>query len=69
MSYVSGFMMGAAIGKSIRQMVAGGGAPKMGGTAAMQQAAPAAELPVAELQRQKEELEDLIAAQEAKKAK
>ena len=35
MSYVSGFMMGAAIGKSIRQMVAGGGAPKMGGTAAM----------------------------------
>ena len=28
MSYVSGFMMGAAIGKSIRQMVAGGG-PKM----------------------------------------
>ena len=37
--------------------------------AAMQQAAPAAELPVAELQRQKEELEDLIVAQEAKKAK
>ena len=35
---------------------------------AMQQAAPAAELPIAELQRQKEELEDLIAAQEAKKA-
>ena len=35
--------------------------------AALQQAAPAAELPVAELQRQKEELEDLIAAQEAKK--
>ena len=34
--------------------------------AALQQA-PAAELPVAELQRQKEELEDLIAAQEAKK--
>ena len=33
-----------------------------------QQAAPAAELPIAELQRQKEELEDLIAAQEAKKA-
>ena len=33
MSYVSGFMMGAAIGKSIRQMVAGGGAPKMGGAA------------------------------------
>ena len=28
MSYVSGFMMGAAIGKSIRQMVAGGGAGK-----------------------------------------
>ena len=27
MSYVSGFMMGAAIGKSIRRMVAGGGAP------------------------------------------
>ena len=35
--------------------------------AALQQAAPAAVLPVAELQRQKEELEDLIAAQEAKK--
>ena len=35
--------------------------------AALQQAAPATELPVAELQRQKEELEDLIAAQEAKK--
>lgn len=35
--------------------------------AALQQVAPAAELPVAELQRQKEELEDLIAAQEAKK--
>ena len=33
MSYVSGFMMGAAIGKSIRQMVAGGGAPKMGAVA------------------------------------
>ena len=33
MSYVSGFMMGAAIGKSIRQMVAGGGAPKMGAAA------------------------------------
>ena len=33
MSYVSGFMMGAAIGKSIRQMVAGGGAPKMGSAA------------------------------------
>ena len=37
--------------------------------AAMQQMAPAGELPLAELQRQKEELEDLIAAQEAKKAK
>jgi hypothetical protein len=36
---------------------------------AMQQAEPAAELPMAELQRQKEALEDLIAAQEAKKAK
>ena len=35
--------------------------------AAFQQAAPAGELPLAELQRQKEELEDLIAAQEAKK--
>jgi len=34
--------------------------------AAMQAAAPVGELPVAELQRQKEELEDLIAAQEAK---
>ena len=34
--------------------------------AALQQAAPAGELPIAELQRQKEELEDLIAAQEAK---
>ena len=34
--------------------------------AALQQAAPAGELPLAELQRQKEELEDLIAAQEAK---
>ena len=34
---------------------------------AMQAAAPMDELPVAELQRQKEELEDLIAAQEAKK--
>ena len=33
MSYVSGFMMGAAIGKSIRQMVAGGGAPQMRGAA------------------------------------
>ncbi len=33
---------------------------------AMQQMEPAAELPVAELQRQKEELEDLIAAQQAK---
>ncbi|MBQ1460409.1 MAG: 50S ribosomal protein L9 [Selenomonas sp.] len=37
--------------------------------AAMQQVEPAAELPMAELQRQKEALEDLIAAQEAKKAK
>ena len=36
--------------------------------AALQQGAPTAELPVAELQRQKEELEDLIAAQEAKRA-
>ncbi|MBE6074893.1 MAG: 50S ribosomal protein L9 [Selenomonas ruminantium] len=35
--------------------------------AAFQQTAPAGELPLAELQRQKEELEDLIAAQEAKK--
>ena len=34
--------------------------------AALQQATPAGELPLAELQRQKEELEDLIAAQEAK---
>lgn len=34
--------------------------------AMMQQTAPTAELPLAELQRQKEELEDLIAAQEAK---
>jgi len=34
--------------------------------AALQQASPAGELPLAELQRQKEELEDLIAAQEAK---
>lgn len=33
---------------------------------AMQQMEPAAELPLAELQRQKEELEDLIAAQQAK---
>ncbi|WP_244869340.1 hypothetical protein [Selenomonas bovis] len=32
----------------------------------MQPAAPTSELPLAELQRQKEELEDLIAAQEAK---
>ena len=32
MSYVSGFMMGAAIGKSIRQAL-GGGAPKMAGRA------------------------------------
>ena len=35
--------------------------------AAMEQGVPAAELPIAELQRQKEELEDLIAAQQAKK--
>ncbi len=35
--------------------------------AVMEQGAPAAELPMAELQRQKEELEDLIAAQQAKK--
>lgn len=35
--------------------------------AAMQPAAPAGEIPLAELQRQKEELEDLIAAQQAKK--
>lgn len=34
--------------------------------AQMQPAAPTSELPLAELQRQKEELEDLIAAQEAK---
>ncbi|HBT79671.1 MAG: 50S ribosomal protein L9 [Selenomonas sp.] len=34
--------------------------------AAMQPAAPASEVPLAELQRQKEELEDLIAAQESK---
>lgn len=33
---------------------------------AMQQMEPAGELPLAELQRQKEELEDLIAAQQAK---
>ena len=32
------------------------------------QAAPAGQIPLAELQRQKEELEDLIAAQEAAKA-
>ena len=32
---------------------------------AIQQGAPAAQVPLAELQRQKEELEDLIAAQEA----
>lgn len=32
-----------------------------------QPAAPAGEIPLAELQRQKEELEDLIAAQQAKK--
>ena len=37
--------------------------------AMLQQAAPAGELPLAELQRQKEELEDLIAAQQAQKAK
>lgn len=35
--------------------------------AVMGQSAPAAELPMAELLRQKEELEDLIAAQQAKK--
>ena len=35
--------------------------------AVMEQGAPTAELPIAELQRQKEELEDLIAAQQAKK--
>lgn len=35
--------------------------------AAMQPAAPAGEIPLTELQRQKEELEDLIAAQQAKK--
>ena len=35
--------------------------------AATQPAAPAGEIPLAELQRQKEELEDLIAAQQAKK--
>ena len=35
--------------------------------AAMQPAAPAGEILLAELQRQKEELEDLIAAQQAKK--
>ena len=35
--------------------------------AARQPAAPAGEIPLAELQRQKEELEDLIAAQQAKK--
>ncbi len=34
--------------------------------AALQQGAPTEDVPVAELQRQKEELEDLIAAQEAK---
>jgi hypothetical protein len=33
--------------------------------AAMQQAVPAGQIPLAELQRQKEELEDMIAAQEA----
>ena len=37
--------------------------------AMMQQAAPAGELPLAELQRQKEELEDLIAAQQANQKK
>ena len=31
MSYVSGFMMGAAIGKSIRQALGGSSAPKMMG--------------------------------------
>lgn len=36
--------------------------------AAMQQAAPAGQIPLAELQRQKEELEDMIAAQEAAQA-
>ena len=35
--------------------------------AAMQQVAPVGELPLDELQRQKEELDDLIAAQEAKR--
>ena len=35
--------------------------------AGMQPAAPTGEIPLAELQRQKEELEDLIAAQQAKK--
>ena len=34
---------------------------------ASMQLAPAEEIPLAELQRQKEELEDLIAAQQAKK--
>lgn len=34
--------------------------------AAFHPGAPSSELPLAELQRQKEELEDLIAAQEAK---
>ena len=37
--------------------------------AMMQQAAPAGELPLAELQSQKEELEDLIAAQQANQKK
>lgn len=32
---------------------------------AMQQAVPSGQIPLAELQRQKEELEDMIAAQEA----
>lgn len=36
--------------------------------AAMQQAAPAGQIPLAELQRQKEELEDMIAAQEVAQA-
>ena len=36
------------------------------GMLAMEQGTPTGELPLAELQRQKEELEDLIAAQSAK---
>ncbi len=36
--------------------------------AAMQSMAPAGQIPLAELQRQKEELEDMIAAQEAAQA-